>query len=1048
MIQVISEDISSKFLYEPQNTTTWIGSVAQFSCQIRNALPPATIEWRKNGILLSSNERVLIFDRGVLQIKETTKSDEGEYSCTARNVVHARLSQSASLFVETGVNVEEKRLKFLGTPHNVTVVQGDKTVLDCAATGFPTPVVTWKKLTGNPRVFDKSFWISNLEFVNVTESDGGEFKCQASSGRITISKTVWLIVRAPPRFTKIPDELTLVTDGDALLTCEVTGSPPPSLFWLKNGNKVIPSETTKVTDYTGGTSLKLVNPDSKDGGIFQCFAENQLGNIQTIAAVIIHRSSNQPGPPTNLVAVALSSSSIVLSWSPPTPGNFTIQGYVVHYQRQGGSEEQQILDNKTHFEFKNLYGFINYTFFVRAYGDLFGRQSKSVTQRTQEGIPSWPPEIVNVTSLTPDSLDLAWKPPPKLSQNGVIVKYSIEWRQEGRRGWQASTTEVPGHFLHKTINGLAMGKTYIIKVCAGTAKGWGKWSQPVTAKVLNRENNVISAPSLWIGHQNATALQVRLLPPRYGKELVKDYRLFYVRLKSSETEQGPLIIEKHHKEYLLTGLRPGAEYLIKVMAWDGQRLGQPGAVYATTSQDPYGEVDGNHKILAPPPRPINLQCAVESPTSLLLTWESPISSALRTSYYTVKYHLKRSRNPQQKTLTVETKSIILNGLRSEKVYDIFVQSHYKTKTSRFQSEHSTAQIDCSISLPGPSSPPRNVNFKYESHDSIEVTWEKPTETNGQLMSYEIYFTNNSTLPDSEWSVRRMLSGFIGHNSEKMYRRLWRLKLDTPFYFKIRAENGKGYGPFCKTIEVRPPIWMPRVNVSYTIISPKLVQLSWACPNNFNSAAVKRFTILITNNKNDPEGSWEKLSFVPSKKCSMVVTKTIAVSQYKVHFMKVRAEYGEKTPGKWSNLIEISTGNQSTAALRVQEPNDDPRFNIKLGIIIGCAIAAFCLVILGLFIIWRNPCRQPHMGQGKEMAPTNDLSSPLNGFLPCHQQVIASGKTDNSLSTEETSAGSGASQCRCTCGAASQLPLGNSVVQANSKLPGSSDSTSPLTRVFF
>ena len=53
-------------------------------------------------MLLSSNERVLIFDRGVLQIKQTKKSDEGEYSCTARNVVHARLSQSASLFVETG----------------------------------------------------------------------------------------------------------------------------------------------------------------------------------------------------------------------------------------------------------------------------------------------------------------------------------------------------------------------------------------------------------------------------------------------------------------------------------------------------------------------------------------------------------------------------------------------------------------------------------------------------------------------------------------------------------------------------------------------------------------------------------------------------------------------------------------------------------------------------------------------------------------------------------------------------------------------------------
>lgn len=86
-------------------------------------------------------------------------------------------------------------MKFLGTPHNVTVVQGDATVLDCAATGFPTPVVTWKKLSGDPRVFDDLFGVNNLEFVNVTESDGGQFKCQASSGGITISKTVWLIVR-------------------------------------------------------------------------------------------------------------------------------------------------------------------------------------------------------------------------------------------------------------------------------------------------------------------------------------------------------------------------------------------------------------------------------------------------------------------------------------------------------------------------------------------------------------------------------------------------------------------------------------------------------------------------------------------------------------------------------------------------------------------------------------------------------------------------------------------------------------------------------------
>ena len=37
-------------------------------------------------------------------------------------------------------------------------------------------------------------------------------------------------------------------------------------------------------------------------------------------------------------------------------------------------------------------------------------------------------------------------------------------------------------------------------------------------------------------------------------------------------------------------------------------------------------------------------------------------------------------------------------------------------------------------------------------------------------------------------------------------------------------------------------------------------------------------------------------------------------------------------------------------------SNDPSFNIKLGVIIGCTISAFCVVVLVLFIIWRNPCR--------------------------------------------------------------------------------------------
>lgn len=46
----------------------------------------------------------------------------------------------------------------------------------------------------------------------------------------------------------------------------------------------------------------------------------------------------------------------------------------------------------------------------------------------------------------------------------------------------------------------------------------------------------------------------------------------------------------------------------------------------------------------------------------------------------------------------------------------------------------------------------------------------------------------------------------------------------------------------------------------------------------------------------------------------------------------------------------------TEAPRISELEDNPEFNVKLGIIIGCTISAFCIVVLLLFIVWRNPCR--------------------------------------------------------------------------------------------
>ena len=53
---------------------------------------------------------------------------------------------------------------------------------------------------------------------------------------------------------------------------------------------------------------------------------------------------------------------------------------------------------------------------------------------------------------------------------------------------------------------------------------------------------------------------------------------------------------------------------------------------------------------------------------------------------------------------------------------------------------------------------------------------------------------------------------------------------------------------------------------------------------------------------------------------------------------------------------IARPNTTEAPTYSRIASNDPRFNVKLGVIIGCTISAFCVVVLVLFIIWRNPCR--------------------------------------------------------------------------------------------
>ena len=190
--------------------------------------------------------------------------------------------------------------------------------------------------------------------------------------------------------------------------------------------------------------------------------------------------------------------------------------------------------------------------------------------------------------------------------------------------------------------------------------------------------------------------------------------------------------------------------------------------------------------------------------------------------------------------------------------------------------------------------------------SVEITLEKP---DGSITGYEIFYTNNVSLPDAKWELRDEPVGFLASRAKILTIVLTGIKENTTLYLKIRARNKAGYGPFCNTLTVHPPSAKQRgsPNVTLTSISQTVVQLSWQCPRAFDVFIIS-FTVLSTNHKNLPDDQWMKRTIVfdSLKRFPTVVSTIINVEPNRTYFIKVRAEYDDSIPGPWSEVSVVST----------------------------------------------------------------------------------------------------------------------------------------------
>ncbi|XP_077544625.1 neuroglian-like [Haemaphysalis longicornis] len=236
---------------------------------------------------IGNNDKTLV-------IKPVELEDDDTYECRVDNGVGDAQRHIMRVKVEAAPS-------WRNAPNNTDAAAGETVMFKCSANGIPPPNVEWF-VNGVPieKADPNTRWRvlgDMLIFEEVEKSDIAVYQCNASNRHGFVFRNFYLNVRAdPPTIAEGPENVTVALIASRVkLRCRVHGMPRADVEWYKEGQ---PLRGTRYQVLDSG-DLEISDVLFTDDGVYTCRASNKYGKASAYGSLQVQRRTWIASRPEN-----------------------------------------------------------------------------------------------------------------------------------------------------------------------------------------------------------------------------------------------------------------------------------------------------------------------------------------------------------------------------------------------------------------------------------------------------------------------------------------------------------------------------------------------------------------------------------------------------------------------------------------------------------------------------------------------------------------------------------------------------------------------------